>query len=276
MRRALTIGLMIVLGGTAAEAQDTADGSPLDARVARPRGSACASAAPTRRPQNRVPSAGIRSAAPRRPASAPSRAAANPNATRRTAEAATPSAASPRHTNSSGSTPRAATSRPGTSSRRAEQPANARPGTSRSASPRLATPSRPTLQRRPAATTTRGATSGRTNASRPNLRPSTSRGSAVSGWRTRVVAPSRPSGPPRAQPQTQQRRRGSAMPTRSAPSTRSRPTATRARPTTTRARPATSGARPTTSRPATRSAPARHPTVSARPKPPPRRGGRGG
>ena len=44
MRRALTIGLMIVLGGTAAEAQDTADGSPLDARVARPRGSACASA----------------------------------------------------------------------------------------------------------------------------------------------------------------------------------------------------------------------------------------
>lgn len=193
------------------------------------------SAAPTRRPQNRVPSAGIRSAAPRRPASAPSRAAANPNATRRTAEAATPSAASPRHTNSSGSTPRAATSRPGTSSRRAEQPANARPGTSRSASPWLATPSRPTLQRRPAAKTTRGATSGRTNASRPNLRPSTSRGSAVSGWRTRVVAPSRPSGPPRAQPQTQQRRRGSAMPTRSAPSTRSRPTATRARPTTTRA-----------------------------------------
>lgn len=33
MRRALTIGLMIVLGGTAAEAQDTADGSPLEARV---------------------------------------------------------------------------------------------------------------------------------------------------------------------------------------------------------------------------------------------------
>ena len=32
-RRALTIGLMIVLGGTAAEAQDTADGSPLEARV---------------------------------------------------------------------------------------------------------------------------------------------------------------------------------------------------------------------------------------------------
>ncbi len=33
MRRVLTIGLMIVLGGTAAEAQDTADGSPLEARV---------------------------------------------------------------------------------------------------------------------------------------------------------------------------------------------------------------------------------------------------
>ena len=169
------------------------------------------------------------------------------------------------------------------SARRAAKPTTTRPSTARSATPRSATPSRPTLQRRPSSTTTRGGTSGRANTLRPNRsRPSTTRTPAGSGSRTRVVLPSRP----RVQPRALQPRRGSvtraapathtAPVTRNSPSVWSRPTMSRSRPITTRARPAASGARPTMSRPSTRAAPASRPTVKTRPKPPPRRRGRGG
>ena len=227
------------------------------------------SATPARRPQTRAPSAAAQGAVPRRFTSVPGRAAVTPNSARRAAQPVTPSVVTPRRPSSSGSTPRTSTSRPGAST--------TRPSTARSATPRSATPSRPTLQRRPPSTTTRGGTFDRANTSRPNgSRPSTTRAPAGSGSRTRVVLPSRP----RAQPRASQPRRApvtrNAPVTRRSPSAWSRPTVSRSRPITTRARPAASGARPTMSRPSTRAAPARRPTIRTRPKPPPRRRGRGG
>ena len=241
------------------------------------------SATPVRRPQAQAPSAAPRSAVPRR---------------------------------STAATPPSSTSRPGVSSRRPVQSSNARPSAGRSTTSRSATPSRPTLQRRPSSSTALGMTSGRTSTSRPSSRTNTTRApAAASGSRTRVAKPSGLRSPTRARPRASQPRRGSATrsspprsapvtrsaratrnapvtrsvpttrsapvtrsvpTTRSAPVTRSRPTVSRARPSTTRAKPRTTGARAATSRPATRSAPARRPTVKARPKPPPRRGGRGG
>ena len=107
-----------------------------------------------------------------------------------------------------------------------------------------------------------------TRASRPTAsssRPSASRARPSTGG-ARPTAPRPTTG--RARPTPPRPTVGRARPTPA------RPTAGRARPTS--ARPTAYRTRPTPARPTTRAAPARRPTVRARPKPPPRRGGRGG